>query len=130
MSVKEQYEKESITIEVNGRKQTYEPKSAMHDKFLREMIKEETEEFNIQLASYDVMATNIVLENEELFNNSHVQAVAFIAELDDEGNIIGWNHELRRHPSMVRVVNKLVQSRRTKEEIEEDAKEKDESRTD
>ena len=41
MSIKEQYEKESITIEVNGRKQTYEPKSAMHDKFLREMIKEQ-----------------------------------------------------------------------------------------
>lgn len=122
-SAKEEFENSPITIESNGRTQVYEVGSAMHKKFLSDMVKQETQAYEAKLDHWNGLATSVIETNEELFNNEYVKAIAYIAVLDEEGNIQGWECEIKKHPAMVRTVMKHVEHRRTKEEMENEEEE-------
>lgn len=119
----EELKDQAITIVVNGKETTFEPNTALHDHYLRDLRKAEEEEFNLEQDNMRVLCETFIASTPEIFENPNfIGAIAIKPILEDE-KIVGWEPLIRRHHSMVRAVQKLVLTRRTKEEIEEDSAE-------
>ena len=88
----------------------------LHKHFLNAKLKEEREKFEENQIERIALVKAFVdnPDSAELFNNDAVEAIAIVLN-HDTGD---WDISIRAHSSMIRVVNKFVQKRRTREEID------------
>ena len=105
-----------ITVQIGGRETVHKVGTQIHKHFLNAKLKEEREKFEENQIERIALVKAFVdnPDSAELFNNDSVEAIAIVLN-HDTGD---WDISIRAHSSMVRIVNKFVQKRRTREEID------------